>query len=287
MNKRLRAALFALFGVVFLYSAGQVVYSVWGYRQGADTYDQAENLANLPDFTQISLPAPQQPEQDDPDPRPEEPQDPQVVYLEALKAINMQALRDKNAETLGWILIPGSTISYPVMHGQDNSYYLSYAWNKTRSFVGSIFLDYRNSGDWSDFNSIVYGHNMRDGSMFSTLKSYEDPAFWQRCPLIYIADGQTIRRYHIFAAYEVSVEGLTYSREFGGEQEKQAFIDYCLAQSAYDTGVVPTPEDSILTLSTCTGRGNNTTRWVVQALLEPEPPAEEGADQSEGEVDQP
>ena len=125
MNKRLRAALFALFGAVFLYSAGQVVYSVWGYRQGADTYDQAENLANLPDFTQISLPAPQKPEQDDPDPQPEEPQDPQVVYLEALKAINMQALRDKNAETLGWILIPGSTIYYPVMHGQDNSYYLS------------------------------------------------------------------------------------------------------------------------------------------------------------------
>lgn len=290
MKKRLRAILFVLFGAVFLYSAGQVVYSLWGYRQGADAYDQAEDLANLPDFTQISLPEPRQPEEETPAPQPEEPepQDPQAVYLEALKSINMQALREKNPETLSWILIPGSTISYPVMHGRDNSYYLGYAWDKKRSFVGSIFLDYRNSGDWSDFNSIVYGHNMRDGSMFSTLKSYEDPAFWQRCPLIYLADGQAIRQYQIFAAYEVSVEGLTYSREFGGEQDKAKFIEYCLAQSAYDTGVVPSAEDHILTLSTCTGRGNNTTRWVVQAVLLPDPPGEEAAAQPEGETaDQP
>lgn len=287
MNKRLRAALFALFGVVFLYSAGQLIYNFWGYRQGSNTYEQAENLANLPDFTQIALPEPSQPEE--PAPRAEEPQDPQAVYLEALNAINMEALREKNAETLGWILIPGSTISYPVMHGQDNDYYLKRAWNKTYSFVGSIFLDYRNSGDWSDFNSIVYGHNMRDGSMFSSLKSYEDPAFLQRCPLIYIADGQTIRRYQIFAVYEVSVEGLTYSRDFGGQGEKQAFLEYCLAQSAYDTGVVPTVEDRILTLSTCTGRSNNSTRWVVQAALAPDsPPEEAGSDQPEGEApDQP
>ena len=163
----------------------------------------------------------------------------------------------------------GTTISYPLLYGTDNSYYLNHAWDKSYSFVGSIFLDYRNSGDWSDFNTIIYGHNMRDSSMFATLQAYTDPAYCQSHPLIYITDGQTVRQYHIFAAYEIYEEGLTYTRQFGNDEEKQQFIDSSLKQSYYDTGIVPTVEDQIITLSTCTGRGSKS-RWIVQAVLAPE-----------------
>lgn len=281
MNKRVRMLLFLVFGAVFLYSAGRVAYSFIGYRQGANTYEQAESLANLPDFSQISLPE-HRPEE--PQPEEEPPKDPRQVYLDALSAINMEGLREKNSQVLGWILIPGTTISYPLLYGSDNSYYLNHAWDKSYSFVGSIFLDYRNSSDWSDFNTIIYGHNMRDSSMFATLQAYTDPAYFQDHPLIYITDGQTVRQYNIFAAYEVYEEGLTYTRQFDSPEEKQQFIDTSLKQSYYNTGVQPTVEDHIITLSTCTGRGSKS-RWIVQAVLAPEeePPAEGEEPPAEGE----
>ena len=130
----------------------------------------------------------------------------------------------------------------------------------------SVWVGYGFDAVGSDFNTIIYGHRMNNGSMFASLKNYKKQSYWAAHPCVYITDDSGSHKYEIFAAYEVSTAGTTYQIGFSGDQSKQAFIDYCLGQSVIDTGIVPTVYDQILTLSTCTGNGH-ATRWVVQAVL--------------------
>ena len=105
--------------------------------------------------------------------------------------------------------------------------------------MGSIFLECKNSPDLSDFNTIIYGHRMNNGSMFASLKNYKKQSYWAARPCVYITDDSGSHKYEIFAAYEVSTTGTTYQLGFPKDASKQAFIDYCLAQSVIDTGITP------------------------------------------------
>ena len=134
-------------------------------------------------------------------------------------------------------------------------------------------MEANNSGDLTDFNTVIYGHNMNNGSMFGTLKKYKDLSYFQKHPYVYLTTDAGSARYEIFAAYEVATDGETYRLGFGDDSAKRAFLDYCVEQSVIDTGVTPQVWDRIITLSTCTGRGHET-RWVVQARLPGEAPAE-------------
>ena len=127
-------------------------------------------------------------------------------------------------------------------------------------------MECRNSADLSDFNTIIYGHRMNNGSMFASLKYYKKQSYWAQHPYVYITDSNGSYKYEIFAAYEVSTIGSAYQIGFSGDESKQAFLDDCIGQSVIETGVTPTVQDRILTLSTCTGNGH-ATRWVVQARL--------------------
>ncbi|MEA4933623.1 MAG: class B sortase, partial [Lawsonibacter sp.] len=108
---------------------------------------------------------------------------------------------------------------------------------------------------------------------FGTLHEYKELSYWAAHPYVYLTDQNGSSAYEVFAAYEVRVDGDTYRLNFSSGQGKQNFIDFCLAQSLIDTGVVPSVNDRILTLSTCTGNGH-TTRWVVQAVLKDAAPSD-------------
>ena len=181
---------------------------------------------------------------------------------------------------LGWILIPGTRVSYPVVQGTDNSYYLDHTWRGGKNSVGAIFMECRNSSDLSDFNTIIYGHRMNNRSMFGTLSQYKSRSYWQAHPYVYLTDDSGTHRYEIFAAGEVSVDSDVYRLGLRSDSSRQSFLDSCLALSALNTGVTPHTYDKVLTLSTCTGNGH-ATRWVVQAVCPgqapdtPETPQEE------------
>ena len=187
--------------------------------------------------------------------------------------MDFAALREVNSDVLGWILVPGTPISYPLVQGNDNQYYLKHTWKKWNSVVGAIFLECQNSPDLSDFHTIIYGHRMNNGSMFASLKHYKKQSYWKQHPCVYITDDNGTHKYDIFAAYEVSTQGTTYQIGFSGDQSRQEFLDYCAGQSVISTGITPHVYDQILTLSTCTGHGH-ATRWVVQAVKPGTPPAE-------------
>ena len=280
MNRKMRRVLIALLALVFMGSLGMLIYRGMDYREGEEVYAEAETLVELPDLTDLPIPVV---EGTEPVPEtPEAPEKPVYVdpYADALRNMDFTALREVNSDVLGWIMIPGTPISYPLLQGEDNQYYLKHTWKKWSSAVGAIFLECQNSPDLSDFNTIVYGHRMNNGSMFASLKNYKKQSYWAAHPCVYITDDNGSHKYEIFAAYEVSTTGTTYQLGFSGDASKQAFIDYCLAQSVIDTGITPTVYDRVLTLSTCTGNGH-ATRWVVQAVLKgvaPSDTAQEPAD---------
>ena len=273
MRQTTRRVLLVLLALVFLGSVGMLVRQSIQYKEGEETYAEAESLAELPDLSALPAPAvtEEAPVQEG------EPEAPRPVYVDpyadALRNMDFTALREVNSDVLGWILIPGTVISYPMVQGEDNQFYLKHTWKKWSSAVGAIFLEHLNSPDLSDFNTIVYGHRMNNGSMFASLKNYKKQSYWAAHPCVYITDDSGSHKYDIFAAYEVSTQGTTYQIGFPSDQSRQDFIDYCLEQSVIDTGITPTVYDSVLTLSTCTGNGH-ATRWVVQAVAKGVAPAE-------------
>lgn len=245
-NNILLKLLLVLLTLVFLGSSGLLLHKQLDYRNGTLNYNKASDLANV-EITDISDTAV-----------------PLSPYQEALDHIDLAALQAINPDVVGWILIPETDISYPVLHGTDNNYYLNHTWDGSRNSVGAIFLDCQNSRTLDDFNSILYGHKMNNQSMFGLLHQYKNEGFWEAHPILYLVDDRGVREYDIFAYYETGTMN-TYSLAFSDIQDKQVYIAECLEQSLLDTGIVPEPEDCILTLSTCTGNGH-ATRWVVQAV---------------------
>lgn len=180
--------------------------------------------------------------------------------------INISALQEKNEDVVGWIRIPDTRIDYPLMQGEDNDFYLNHTWEKQPNSVGSIFLEYLNSPELTDYNTIVYGHNMNNKSMFGELEHYALTEFWKDHPYVYIATDAGVYRYEIFAFSQASVESLTYGLNPQRDDTKEKFLNLSLENSQIDTGIVPPVTDRILTLSTCSG-ADYAFRYVVQARL--------------------
>lgn len=179
---------------------------------------------------------------------------------------NLSALREVNPDVIGWIEIPGTQLAYPIMDGDDNEYYLDHTWDKQSNTFGSVFLECFNNSDLRDFNTLIYAHRMMNGSMFGSLKYFRNKEYFEKHPYVYILDASGVHRYEIFSAYTAPVNSMAFEYGFLNEEMIRLFLEYCVSKSEIDTGVVPTLNDKILTLVTCTGKGYEA-RWVVQACL--------------------
>ena len=264
MNRKLLRGVELVLAVVLVVSLVMVVRTQREYAKGASTYAEAVTVANLPELAAPPLPAVrgEAEKAEESDKEAVDP-DPNLVLL---AEADLNELWQVNPDVLGWIIIPETVVSYPLLQGTDNDFYLSHTWQKASSAVGSIFMEYRSNPELTDFNTIIYGHRMRDRSMFGSLGDYKDREHWRAHPSIYLACAEGAYRYDIFAVYEASVTGAVYERSAWDADGREAFIDSCLEQSVIETGIVPAADDRLLTLSTCTGNGY-ATRWVVQAVL--------------------
>lgn len=294
MKRQVRTMLIAILAVVFVIAGIRLIFQHQEYQKGEETYDEAAQIAGMerpstepsPEPSAEPTPAviPEPTQTAEPTPTPEltpkpsaPPASSSSVPVESGSSgavqVDLAALRRVNPDVVGWISIPGTQLSYPLMQGADNDYYLNHTWKKAKSAVGSIYLDYRNHGDMSDFNSIIYGHRMSDGSMFNSLRHYKDLDYWKAHPAVYIVTDSGVHRYEVFAAYEAdAVNGHTYRLGLEEADGQQAYINYCARRSAIETGVIPEPGDRIITLSTCVSLGATyDTRWVVQAVLKTNP----------------
>lgn len=187
-------------------------------------------------------------------------------------SVDFSKLLEINSDTIGWIRFPKepSQISYPVVQGKNNSEYLKKTFSANENTLGTIFLNVDNNKDFSDRNTLIFGHRMKDGSMFRHLQDYEDKSFWEQNPYFYIytLDGRVLK-YHIYSAGQVLDTSDSYQVTFESDEAYQSFLDMTKSTALYDTGVEVTTQSQIVTLSTCTSASDNH-RFVVRGVKEEE-----------------
>ena len=148
---------------VFLFSVTQLAKIFMEYKKGTDEYDRVREY--------VATPVPQEEPQEPVEEEETKPIPPQVDWVN-LKAIN--------GDIIGWIQIEGTEISYPIVKGTDNSYYLKHTFEKNTNAAGAIFMDYTNSSDFQDCNTLIYGHNMKNGTMFHDLVNYKEESYFRQ-----------------------------------------------------------------------------------------------------------
>lgn len=186
--------------------------------------------------------------------------------------VDFDELMKINDDTVGWIRFykEPSQINYPVVQGEDNDLYLHKTFSANENTLGAIFVDAAASSDFTDKNTIIYGHRMKDGSMFRKLEEYKDKDFWKENPYFYIytPDGKEIT-YKIYSVGQVLDTSDTYLTSFASDEEYQTFLDMTMKEADYDTGVKVTTDDTVVTLSTCTAASDEH-RFVVRGVKEKE-----------------
>lgn len=179
--------------------------------------------------------------------------------------INFNTLKKQNEDTVAWIKVNNTNVKYPVVKAKDNSFYLTHSFDKSNNSAGWIFADYKNKFDDTDKNIVIYGHNRRDGSMFSSLKNALNPNWYNndlnRNILLYTENGEY--NYEIFSIYKIESEDYYIKTEFNDENDFEDFLNTVTKRSVQDFGVNVSKDDSILTLSTCAN--NNKYRVVIHA----------------------
>ena len=177
-----------------------------------------------------------------------------------------------NADIYAWIYVPGTKVNYPVLqHPTDDSYYLNYNLDGSKGYPGCIYTEKTyNNKEFTDHNTVLYGHNMKNGTMFGSLHKYEDEDFFYENRYVYVYTQDRLLVYKIFAAYDHSNEHLLYNNNFSTPQRVEYYYE-CVKEERsmhyiFDESVELSGEEHFITLSTCiNNRPEN--RFLVQGVL--------------------
>ncbi len=177
--------------------------------------------------------------------------------------VDFKALREKNPDTVGWLYVGSCGISYPILQGEDNDYYMNHTFEGTVNSSGAIIMDYRDDKYLKDWNTFIYGHNMKNGSMFGSLKKLlKDETLYDSDPYIYVYLPGYIYRYKIFSYYKDKPDSKMYWTA-DTLQEYRQYIRDALSLSVRDLGVETSEENNMVTLVTCSGSGAGKMRFFV------------------------
>lgn len=229
--------------IVFCYSAFMLFQIFFEYKKGNDIYDTVEKqVLDTDTSTSVTV--------DDED-------------IEIPFVYNHDELLSINSEGIGYLYIPSIDLRLPMVQSTDNDYYLSHTFNKSSNKNGCLFEDYRITGGLSATNVIIYGHNMRNGSMFGKLSHYNDESFYysEGNDMFYIYTENKIMQYRIFSAYISEPVSDTYTFNFSTASALQDYAKSMKSLSIYDTGVSVDNVAQVVTLSTCTSDGSK--RFIV------------------------
>lgn len=186
--------------------------------------------------------------------------------LRAFYSGKVATLQRTNADMVAWLDVEGTRIHYPVVQAADNEYYLTRTFERKENPSGALFMDYRNARELTDFNIIIYGHNMKDGSMFYDLREFEHASFLQKNPKIELTMKDSKRVYRAFAVYQRKDNFDFMGFSISLDSDKEQLISRILKKSEIQTGLHPTAEDEILTLVTCTS-GSHSWHWIIHAVM--------------------
>ena len=224
---------------VFVFSLYQLAVMLVPYFSGGQEYDDIKDLAITADADGTGF------------------------------SVDFDALLEANPDTVAWIRFDEpAIISYPVVKSADNEDYLTKTFTANDNKLGAIFMDMRNSSDFSDRNTFIYGHHLNvGGEMFSELLEYENEEFCQQHPdfYIYTPDG-SVRTYRVFSAGVVKDTADNYKIEYASDEEFEQYINTCRESSNYQVDVEVNAQSQIVSLSTCTNIRDDE-RFLVQGVL--------------------
>ena len=176
-----------------------------------------------------------------------------------------------NPEVFGWLTVYGTNIDYPLVQGEDNDKYLNTAADSSYSLSGSLFLDYRNSRDMSDFNSIIYGHHMKDEVMFGELGYFKEKDYFDQHRYGQIFYGGKYYGLDFFAFLEVDAYNSDIYNPGVAEETEETYLELLRQNAVYWRDVAVAESDRIVLLSTCTSDITNG-RHILAGILTDEVP---------------
>lgn len=249
--------LFLVALAVFCFSMYQLVTIYLGYKKGVDEYQEVAAETTVQSTEPLEVVEEKKDEEGNLIPEEELTVNPPEVDFDALKAIN--------EDVVGWLELEAiPSISYPIAQGEDNEYYLHRTIKKTYNFAGSVFIDSTNDSDFSDCNTIIYGHNMKNGSMFGKLKQMYESGKYKDSKYLWICTPNGKYRYEIFSMQYAKVNSSVYTLFTEHDDTFGDYVKQMAKQSKVDMNTRGLGKnDYVVTLSTCTS--NESVRFVVQA----------------------
>lgn len=246
--------------IIFCYSGFRILTTTLEYRKGQTFYeDTAKRYLEVePQEEHLKL------DDIDSNVAQKEQEETSREWYELVR-VDLEGLRQQNPDIIGWIFFETEDISYPILYSGDNAKYLRTSYTGEYLTAGSIFLEARNTPDFSDHHSILYGHNMKDLSMFGKLKYYgSDKEYWKEHEYFQVLTPQGKYRYRIFAYKEVEPDSDVYQTfQTGGEEFFQFLNNTLRADNWMENDIYVSSEDLVITLSTCWGDEN---RFIVSAV---------------------
>ncbi|MBR6509178.1 MAG: class B sortase [Clostridia bacterium] len=184
--------------------------------------------------------------------------------------VDFKKLKKQNPDIYAWINIPGMVIDYPVLRNTNNDrFYLTHTVDLKKSKYGAIYTHNYNDMEFNDFNTVIYGHNMKNGTMFGSLKKFRDNTFFEQNRYINIYMPGRILKYEIFAAYVFDDRHILLNFDFSDMNVRKEYLDMIFSTRKVSANIkrdiTVTENDKIITLSTCTN--NNNERYLVQGVL--------------------
>lgn len=175
--------------------------------------------------------------------------------------VDFDALQEENPDIVGWLYCKDTPINYPVVQGEDNQYYVHHMTDGSYNAGGAIFLDFRNDSGFQDWNSVLYGHNMRNKSMFGSLENYKQQSYYDEHPVIWLLTRECAYRINLYAGFVTMADSESYTM-FQTEDEFAAYLDTVAEKSTFTSRVERDNIRKIITLSTCSYE-YNAARYVL------------------------
>ena len=253
---------------IAVFSGYEIVKTLLDYKAGEDAYSDLQQYVYVADPTKPSEEGPA-------DTKPGQTGDSQETEVivpvsggeqQTGLQVDFEALHKINTDVVGWIYLEDSKVNFPVVQGDDNNEYLYWLINGDYNSAGTPFVDYRNAPDFSDRNTVIYGHNMNNGAMFADIHKYEDQAYYDTHPVIRLMTPRANYNLEIFAGYVTGLDADAWQMFFASDDEFLAWVETAREKSAFDSPVIPTVGDRVVTLSTCSSSANQT-RFVLLGVI--------------------
>ena len=267
MKKLIFNLLILFFFVVFLISFWKFGTTMRSYYDSQDSYSQLDGY--------ISYDEPAETTGTDLYVQEQEPVNDQVEPEHAVEPdltgwpqVDFFHLSQINQDVVGWLVIEGTNINYPLVQGTDNDYYLNRLFDGTYNSAGCLFLDFRCEADFSDKHSIIYGHHMKNKSMFADLVEYKKQAFYDEHPIALLMTPDAYYKIQLFSGYVADDSANAWDLMLG-DTDFNAWAKAVQKKSRFQTDHFPGEEDRVITFSTCTYEFDNA-KFVVHGYISEE-----------------